>query len=264
MCHPVYPGLPLQLPSDPAFLPHPWPPQPMAQWIPTQHLGSHPTAPVIHVQTTPTSGLSTFPNPPHQGTIISSTKRTQLCHHPQIPPIEAYITAIEQASSKLPAQEADEFRSEVNKILKQQHQQHNNHCNLNPSQHKALTQLKQDNSRVVLTVEKGVAMVIMDHEDYTNKAQALLLDTNTYKVLTKNPTSQLKNKLISLLKGIKQTGGLTTHKYKQLYPTSAVPQNSMACPKFTKQVHPSGPLFPVGGPSHMVLPRSYHTSSNPL
>ena len=104
-------------------------------------------------------------NPPHQGTtIIPTTKRTQLCHHPQVPPIEAYITAMEQASSKLPAQEADEFRSDVNKILKQQQQHHNNQCNLNPSQCKALTQLKQDNSRVVLTVGKGVAMVIMDQE----------------------------------------------------------------------------------------------------
>ena len=142
---------------------------------------------------------------------------------PQIPPIEAYITATEQASSKLPAQEADEFRTEVNKILKQQ-QHHNNHCNLNPFQHRALTQLKQDNSRVVLTADKGVAMIIMDQEDYTNKAQALLQDTNTYKILPKEPTSQLKNKLFSLLKDIKQTRGLFTHKYKQLYPTSAVPQ----------------------------------------
>ena len=84
-------------------------------------------------------------------------------------PIEAYITAMEQASSRLPAQEADEFRSDVNKILKQQ-QHHNNQCNLNPSQCRALTQRKQDNLRVVLTVDKGVAMVIMDQEDYTNKA----------------------------------------------------------------------------------------------
>ena len=151
----------------------------------------------------------------------------------------------------------------MNKILKQQHH-HNNQCNLNPSQCRALTQLKQDNSRVVLTADKGVAMVIMDQEDYTNKALTLLQDTNTYKVLPKDPTSQLKNKLISLLKDIKQTGGLSTNKYKQLYPTSAVPPNSMAFQKFTQQVHPLGPLFPVWGPSHMVLPRSLHTSSNPL
>ena len=53
--------------------------------------------------------------------------------------------------------------------------------------HKALTELKQDNSKVVLTVDKGVAMVIMDQQDYLNKAQALLQDTNTYKVLPKDP-----------------------------------------------------------------------------
>ena len=159
------------------------------------------------------------------------------------------------------------FRSNVNRILNQQQQQQqhcNNLCNLNPSQCRALTQLKQDNSGVVLTADKGVAMVIMDQEDYTKKAQTLLQDTNTYKVLPKDPTSQLKNKLISLPKDIKQTGGLSPNKYKQLYPTSAVPPNSMAFPKFTKQVHPLGPLFLVGGPSHMVLLRNLHTSSNPL
>ena len=59
-------------------------------------------------------------------------------------------------------------------------------------------------------------MIIMDQEDYTNKAQTLLQDTNTYKVLSKDPTSQLKNKLISLLNDIKETGGLSTNKYKQL------------------------------------------------
>ena len=48
----------------------------------------------------------------------------------------------------------------------------------------------------------------------------------------------LKNKLITLLKDIKQTGGLSAQKYKQLYPTSAVPPKFMAYPKFTKQVSP--------------------------
>ena len=38
----------------------------------------------------------------------------------------------------------------------------------------------------------------------------------------------------------------------------------MACPKYTKQVPPSDPLSPVGDPSHMVLPRSYHTSPHHL
>ena len=180
-------------------------------------------------------GYQLVQNPPHPRTIITPTKRTQLCHHPQIPPIETYISAVEQASSKLPTHDAQEFRSDVNKLLKQQQQSHcNNQCNLNSPQHRALTQLKQDNSRVVLTADKGVAMVIMDQEDYTNKALTLLQDTNTYKVLKKDPTSQLKNKLISILKDIKHTGGLSTNKYKQLYPTSAVPPSFMAFPKYIK------------------------------
>ena len=98
---------------------------------------------------------------------------------------------------------------------------------------------------------------------WTSKAQSLLQDTNTYKVLPKDPTSHLKNKLITLLKDIKQTGGLNTQKYK-LYPTSAVPPKFYGLPKIHKQAPPSGPLFPVGGPSHMALLRSFPTSSNPL
>ena len=94
---------------------------------------------------------------------------------------------------------------------------------------------------MVLTVDKGVAMVIMDQQDYTNKAQTLLQDNNTYKVLPKVPPANLKT-LISLLKAIIQTGGLSTNKYKQLYPTSAVPPRFYGLPK----IHKTGtPLRPI-------------------
>ena len=85
---------------------------------------------------------------------------------------------------------------------------------------RALTELKQDTSRVVLTVDKGLAMVIMDQQDYNNKAHLLLADTNTYRILNKDQT----NKLIQTLKDIKQSGGLSAQNCKKLYPTSAVPQ----------------------------------------
>ena len=141
---------------------------------------------------------------------------------------------VEQAASKLPAPETNEFRSDVNKLLKLPQTKWNNQCNLNPTQHRALTQLKQDNSRVVLTVDKGVAK---DKKDYTNEAQTLLQDTNIYKVLKKCPTSQLNNKLINLLKDIKQSGGLSINKYKQLHPTSAVPPKFYGLPKIHKSWH---------------------------
>ena len=56
---------------------------------------------------------------------------------------------------------------------------------------------------MVLTADKGVSMVIMDREDYTDKAQSLLADSNTYKTITKDPTNKLKNKLFQKLRDVK-------------------------------------------------------------
>ena len=39
-----------------------------------------------------------------------------------------------------------------------------------------MKELKEDQSRVVLTADKGVAMVVMDREDCTYKAHILLSD----------------------------------------------------------------------------------------
>ena len=60
--------------------------------------------------------------------------------------------------------------------------------NLTLEEIRAVKELKQDHSQVVLTADKGVAMIVMDREDYTDKAHLLLADTNTYKTITKNPS----------------------------------------------------------------------------
>ena len=100
---------------------------------------------------------------------------------------------------------------------------------------------------MALTADNRVAMVIMDKENYTNKAQALVQDTNTYKALKKGPTSYLKNKLMILLKDIKQTGDLSTNKYKQLYPTSAVAPKFYGLPKIHKVGTPLRPILSSRG-----------------
>ena len=92
-----------------------------------------------------------------------------------------------------------------------------------------------------LTADKGVAMVIMEKQDYTNKAQAPLQDTSTCKVLNKDPTSRLKNKLIQTLKDIKQSGGISDSKYRKLCLTSSVPPMFYGLPKIHKVGTPSGP-----------------------
>ena len=51
----------------------------------------------------------------------------------------------------------------------------------------------------MLTVDKGVAMVIMDKQQYMDKATALLQDTNNYRTILKGPTNKRKNKTLTLV-----------------------------------------------------------------
>ena len=71
-----------------------------------------------------------------------------------------------------------------------------NHCthikpNLTIEECRVMKQLREGQSRMVLTVAKGVAMEVMDKQDYTDKALSLLADTNTYRILSKDPTNKL-------------------------------------------------------------------------
>ena len=84
-------------------------------------------------------------------------------------------------------------------------------------------------------------MVIMDRQDYINKANQLL-NQDTYKVITKDPTNTIKNKLINILKNIKTKTGLGTNTYKSMYPTGCVPPKFYGLPKIHK---PDTPLRPI-------------------
>ena len=81
----------------------------------------------------------------------------------------------------------------------------------------------------------------MDRQDYINKANQLL-NQSTYKVITKDPTNTIKNKLINILKGIKTKTGLGTNIYKSMYPTGCVPPKFYGLPKIHK---PDTPLRPI-------------------
>ena len=98
---------------------------------------------------------------------------------------------------------------------------------------KAIKELREDQSRVILTADKGVAMVIMDKKDYMEKALSLLADSNTYRTIPYDPTNKLKNKLIA--------GGLKDSAYCKMYPTSAVLPKFYGLPKIHKVGTPSGP-----------------------
>ena len=69
--------------------------------------------------------------------------------------------------------------------------------NITKQEIQALAELRRDQERVILMADKGVAIVIMDKEDYQDKAKALLEDQGTYKALKTDPTGRLKSKMIN-------------------------------------------------------------------
>ena len=57
-----------------------------------------------------------------------------------------------------------------------------------------LRELKKDSDHIVLTADTRVAMVIMDRQDYINKANSLL-NQNTYRSIPRTQLTLLKTSL---------------------------------------------------------------------
>ena len=104
----------------------------------------------------------------------------------------------------------------------------------------ALAELRKDKSKIILTADKGVSLVVMDREEYVRKAQELL-DQPEYKSIPNDPTTRYKNKLISILKSIKAEGGMNEVIYRRLYPTGASSPKFYGLPKCTNKGCHSGP-----------------------
>ena len=157
---------------------------------------------------------------------------------PKNPLIMEYIAAIEKACTSLQPGKAEELRGEVKANTKKMQPPK---YNLTKEEHKALEKLKKDKTRMILTADKGVSIVVLDKEEYIKKADELLSQPS-YKKISTHPTNRYKNKLITLLKKIKTEGGMDDVTYRRLYPTGASPPKFYGLPK----VHKSGiPLRPI-------------------
>ena len=157
---------------------------------------------------------------------------------PKHPPNLEYITAIEEACTKLSQQDAEELRADINWVLRASHP---HKPNLTKAQNLAIRELKKDRDCIVLTADKGMSMVIMDRQDYISKANNLL-SQNTYRSIPQDPTNTIKNKLSNILKRVKSQTGLNNQTYKAMYPTGCVPPKFYGLPKIHK---PDTPLRPI-------------------
>ena len=117
---------------------------------------------------------------------------------------------METMCSKLREEEAIELRSNVNAFLRKAKAPK---PNLTGQENIGLAQLKKDKDRVIFTVDKGVAMIVMDREDYINKVQELLA-LPAYRSIPKDCTNKVKVQLITKLRKIKKVTNMDEGTYK--------------------------------------------------
>ena len=80
-------------------------------------------------------------------------------------------------------------------------------------------------------------MVVLDKEDYINKAWGLLTQSAN-KELPKDPINRIKAQLITKLRRIKKDSNLDEGTYKAMYPTGCVLPKFYGLPKIHKQATP--------------------------
>ena len=125
----------------------------------------------------------------------------------------------------------EELRTNINRVLR------GSHPRSNLSKAEAIRELKGDEGRLVLTADKGVAMVLMDRQDYINKPNNLLVQP-AHRPIPRDPTNKIKAELITLLRKVTNQTGLYNNKYKAIYPMDCSDPNSMGSPRSISQTPP--------------------------
>ena len=141
--------------------------------------------------------LSSSPLTPAQVSLLSKGPNFALA--PTNPPSVEFISVVKAACQRVTDQDAQELRAEVNILLKRAKPPKNN---ISRGEKKALKDLREDQDRMVLMVDKGVAMVVMERKEYQEKVEGLLT-TSAYRAISTDPTNKLKVQLIQKLRRIR-------------------------------------------------------------
>ncbi|XP_076056313.1 uncharacterized protein LOC143034262 [Oratosquilla oratoria] len=107
---------------------------------------------------------------------------------------------------------------------------------------KALAELRRDRSIVVLTSDKGRSTVVLDKEDYDQKALALLQDTQTYTIVPQDPTKKLQAKVERELKELRENRIINDVEWKKMRPGDSTIPKFYGLPKVHKENIPLRPI----------------------
>ena len=89
------------------------------------------------------------------------------------------------------------------------------HTNITKSEHFALENLRKDKNCIIVTADRGVALVVMDKTEYITKFEGLLQDNSVYQHLQdKYPT--IHKVLVKILQDYKNNNFISETEYTQL------------------------------------------------
>ena len=174
-------------------------------------------------------------------------------------PINEYVAATKQICDALGENnqklDCTDYYHKVRDLLTQHKGKRIEH-NITREEKEALKSLRDDKDRMVLTADKGVALVVIDKSQYIEKCLALLNDTKVY-APCRDETKTIHNKVQKTLRelstedGTGRLHGWRKTWYNRLMPsgTTSPPARFYGLPKIHKSNCPMRPIVSACGTS---------------
>ena len=164
-------------------------------------------------------------------------------------PYQEFITATESTARQLDTEKAKALRSAVSCALHKARPPANN---VDKGMMKALSDLRKDEDMVILPADKGNTTVVLDKKDYTEKMNQML-EGETYKAITKDPTTRAETKVTTVLKQLEKRGYISEKERKYLSPQCSTPPLIYGLPKIHKEGLPLRQIVsPIRSPTYRL------------
>lgn len=114
----------------------------------------------------------------------------------------------------------------------------NKPVNMTQSERKAVRELKNNKSIIILPADKGSKIVIQDLTDYIAEANRQLSDTNSYKLLNEDPTADFSERIEHFILEHGLEEGLSKKTVNLLVPKNPRTPTFYTLPKIHKNIKP--------------------------
>ena len=123
------------------------------------------------------------------------------------------------------------------------------HTNIAKAEHLAPENLRIHKDCIIVTADKGGALVVMDRTEYITKCEALLQDNSVYEHLSKDTSPTIHKELIKILQDYKNNNFISVTVYTQLRPggSSSPAARSYGLLKIHKNNMPTHPKVSACG-----------------